>query len=219
MYVGSTTNFTKRKQNHKVICLNEKHINHNLKVYASIREDDGWENWHMIKICDYPCNNKREAELEEDRYMLILKANMNSNRASRTQKQYREDNKEKIQVYEKEYRDNNKEKIKEYNETNKEKLKEYNKEYNEKHKEKIKENKKEYYETNKTTILENMREYQETNKEKIKDKKKEYYEINKTTILKNMKELVKCECGCEVIKKVLKRHQKTKKHISLMKCI
>ena len=84
VYVGSTTNFTKRKQCHKVSCLNEKSKNHNLKVYANIRDYDGWENWNMIKICDYPCNNKREAELEEDRYMMELKANMNMKRASRT---------------------------------------------------------------------------------------------------------------------------------------
>jgi len=55
----------------------------------------------MIKICDYPCENRREAELEEDRYMLELKAKMNSHRAFRTQKQYREDNKDKIQQYRK----------------------------------------------------------------------------------------------------------------------
>ena len=124
VYVGSTTNFTKRKQKHKVSCLNEKSKKYNLKVYQMIREYDGWENWHMIKICDYPCENKRESELEEDKYMTELKASLNCNRASRTQKQYREDNKdyytkyrdnnkEKIQEYEKEYRDNNKEKIQE----------------------------------------------------------------------------------------------------------
>jgi hypothetical protein len=28
-----------------------------------IRKNDGWENWYMIKICDYPCENKKEAEL------------------------------------------------------------------------------------------------------------------------------------------------------------
>ena len=64
-----------------------------------------------------------------------------------------------------------------------------------------------------------MKEYQETNKEKIKEKRKEYYETNKNTILKNMKEIVKCECGCEVTKNDLKRHQTSKKHIKLMKCI
>jgi hypothetical protein len=107
VYVGSTTNFTKRKQQHKCNCHNEKGKNYNYKVYVSIRENDGWENWNMIKICDYPCNNKREAELEEDIYIMELKASKNMIRASRTQQQYYEDNREKI----KEYRDNNKEKI------------------------------------------------------------------------------------------------------------
>ena len=49
VYVGSTTNFTKRKQKHKESCLNEKSKKHNLKVYTNIRENDGWENWSMIK--------------------------------------------------------------------------------------------------------------------------------------------------------------------------
>jgi|AntAceMinimDraft_5_1070358.scaffolds.fasta_scaffold94477_2 hypothetical protein len=215
VYVGSTTNFTKRKQQHKQICLNEKHKNHNLKVYVNIRENDGWENWNMIKICDYPCDNKREAELKEDEYMTELKANMNMKRASRTQQQYREDNREKIQEYTKEYRDNNKEKIKEYYETNKEKLQERIKEYQETNKEKIKDKKKEYYETNKEKIQQYEKEYRDNNKEKIQEYMKEYRETNK----ENMKEKVKCECGCEVTKNDLKRHQKTKKHIKLMKCI
>jgi hypothetical protein len=204
VYVGSTTNFTKRKQCHKCNCHNEKSKNHNLKVYTNIRDYDGWENWNMIKICDYPCNNKREAELEEDRYMLILKANMNSHRAFRTQKQYYEDNREKM---------------KEYRENNKEKIQEYKKEYYETNKD----NFKEYQETNKEKIKDKMKEYYETNKEKINQKNKEYYETNKEKIKENMKEKVKekvkCECGCEVTKSNLKIHQTSKKHIKLMKCI
>jgi hypothetical protein len=195
VYVGSTTNFTKRKQYHKDSCLNEKGKKYNLKVYVSIRENDGWENWNMIKICDYPCENRREAELEEDKYMTELKANMNMIRASRTKQQYYKDNKEKIQENMKEYRDNNKEKIqenmKEYRDNNKEKIQEYMKEYN--------------------------KEYRDNNKERINQENKEYYEKNKTKILKNMKELVNCECGCEVTKSNLKRHQTSKKHIDLMK--
>jgi len=96
VYVGSTTNFTKRKQGHKERCLNEKSKKHNLKLYVSIREYGGWEDWSMIKICDYPCNNRRQAEQEEDKFMLELKANMNMARAFRTKQQYREDNKHKI---------------------------------------------------------------------------------------------------------------------------
>jgi len=96
VYVGSTTNFTKRKQGHKERCSNEKSKKHNLKLYVSIREYGGWENWSMIKICDYPCENRRQAEQEEDKFMLELKANMNMVRAFRTKQQYREDNKHKI---------------------------------------------------------------------------------------------------------------------------
>jgi len=215
VYVGSTTNYTKRKQKHKESCFNEKSKNHNLKVYTNIRESDGWENWNMIKICDYPCNNKREAELEEDRFMMILKANMNCNRASRTQKQYREDNREKIQERMKEYRDKNRERIKEYYETNKEKIKEQQKGYCEDNKEKIQERMKEYRDNNK----EKIKEYYETNKEKLQERMKEYREKNRKIINENMKEIMKCECGCEVIKSNLKRHQTSKKHIKLMKCI
>ena len=94
VYVGSTTNFTKRKQNHKQRCLNPNDKKYNYKVYVSIREYDGWENWNMNKKFDYPCNNKREAELKEDEYMTELKANMNMKRALRTQQQYRKDNRE-----------------------------------------------------------------------------------------------------------------------------
>jgi DNA repair exonuclease SbcCD nuclease subunit len=79
--------------------------------------------------------------------MTELKASLNMIRASRTQKQYREDIKDKIKEYTKEYNDANKEKIqekkKEYNETNKEKIQEYNKEYRDNNKEQIKEKKKE----------------------------------------------------------------------------
>jgi hypothetical protein len=176
VYVGSTTNFTKRKQNHKQRCLNPNDKKYNYKVYISIREYDGWENWNMIKICDYPCNNKREAELEEDRYMMELKANMNSHRASRTKQQYQEDNKEKLQKYFKEYREINKDHYKEYEKQRQEQRQEYMKEY--------------------------MKEYREKNKETITEKKRE--KIN-------------CECGCEVVKNDLKRHQRTQKHIDLMK--
>ena len=72
VYVGSTTNFYNRKKTHKCNCRNEKSKTYNLKVYVNIRVNGGWENWNMIKICDYPCNNRREAEQEEDRYMFFL---------------------------------------------------------------------------------------------------------------------------------------------------
>jgi len=135
VYVGSTTNLTKRKQHHKESCLNINHKRHNLKLYVNIRENGGWENWIMIKICDYPCDNRREAEKEEDKYMMVLKANMNSHRAFLTE----EEKKEYKQQYKKDNKDIIKEKDKEYRENNKGKKKEYNKEYRENNRDKINE--------------------------------------------------------------------------------
>jgi hypothetical protein len=113
VYVGSTTNFTKRKHKHKELCLNINHKNHNSKVYQMICKNGGWMNWIMIKICDYPCSDKRQAELEEDKYMMELKANMNSHRPSRTQQQYYKDNIAKIKNNAKQYYEKNKDQINE----------------------------------------------------------------------------------------------------------
>ena len=104
VYVGSTTNYTKRKQTHKEMVFNDNPR----KVYVSIRENGGWKSWNMIKICDYPCKDRREAEQEEDKHMMELKAGLNTHRASRTIKQYYKDNKDKY----KQYYEDNKEEIK-----------------------------------------------------------------------------------------------------------
>jgi hypothetical protein len=211
VYVGSTTNFTKRKQQHKSHCVNISSPKYSRKLYVSIRASGGWETWNMIKICDYPCNNKREAETEEDRYMIELKANLNMQRASRTKKQYREENKEKINDKKKQYYEDNKDKVKEhckeYRENNKEKIKQFY--------EDNKDKKKQYYEDNKELIKENRKEYRENNKEKIKQyrmdnnvKIKQYYEANKD------KNKIKCTCECgAIIQHCIKaQHIKTIKH-------
>ena len=130
VYVGSTTNFTKRKQHHKDAVFNQNSLRHNLKIYKIIRENGNWESWNMIKICDYPCNDKREAELEEDKHMMELKANMNTYRASRTKEQYYVDHiyklKEKMKQYQENNKENIKDKMKQYQENNKDKIKENN---------------------------------------------------------------------------------------------
>jgi len=62
MYIGSTTNFTKRKGQHKYCCNNEKDKKCYQKNYQSIRDNGGWDEWNMIEIEKNPCNDKREAE-------------------------------------------------------------------------------------------------------------------------------------------------------------
>jgi len=94
IYVGSTVNFRCRKNHHKSNCYNEKGKEYNYKVYTMIRENGGWEAFQMLEIKKYPCNDKREAEAEEEKCRVNLKANMNKNRAFTTEEQKREQKRE-----------------------------------------------------------------------------------------------------------------------------
>ena len=76
---------------------------YNHKKYQYIRENGGWENWSMILIEKYPCNNKLELEKREDEIMCEMQSKLNAQRASRNKKEYYEDNKEKIKEQQKEY--------------------------------------------------------------------------------------------------------------------
>ena len=115
VYVGSTTNFTKRKQHHKEGCLNLNCKKHHNKLYNTIRENGGWESWNMVKLCDYPCNNRREGEQEEDRYMILLKSNLNMRRTFQTpdtRKEYFDNRKDIKKEYDKVRRTEKAEEIK-----------------------------------------------------------------------------------------------------------
>ena len=50
VYVGHTTNFNKRKCEHKSRCKNEKDKKFNLKLYQMIRKNGGWDMFKMIEI-------------------------------------------------------------------------------------------------------------------------------------------------------------------------
>jgi hypothetical protein len=148
IYVGSTTDFVKRKCNHKTCCNNEKNRDHNEKKYQYIRENGGWDCFNMIEIEKYPCNDGNEARAREEYWRCHFNANLNSQKSIRT--------KEELIIYQKEY-----DKI--YYENNKEKIAKYQKEYNKKYKEEVKEKQKVYnkiyYENNKEKILEYQKEH------------------------------------------------------------
>jgi len=78
LYIGSTTNFTKRKNCHKSCCNNINNKSYKQKKYVQIRENGGWENFKMIEVEKYPCNDNREAEARKEVIRLELKANMNT---------------------------------------------------------------------------------------------------------------------------------------------
>ncbi|MDC3409660.1 hypothetical protein OAY23_01890 [bacterium] len=188
---------------------------------------------------EFPCDRKEQLHSRE-RYWIENNECVNKVIPGRTQKEYREVNKERRKEYYeqnkeqirdkqkeyyeankgkmlercKEYREANKERRKEYREDNKEQIREYMKEYREANKEHIAERKKEYSEQNKEHIAERKKEYYEQNKEHILDKQKERYEANREKIVEQKKEKIVCECGSEVTKTHLARHLKTKKHLT-----
>ena len=160
-YVGHTTNFTKRKSQHKNVCNSSTNKDHNLNVYKKIRENGNWNNCSMIEIEKYQATDKKDLEKRERYWMETLKATLNRTIPTRTRKEYREENKEKIV-----------EKGKEYYNKNKEKIADRDKDSYNKNKDKIAERGKDYYNENKDKILEKNREYHKKNKEHLNEKKK-----------------------------------------------
>jgi hypothetical protein len=134
IYIGHTTDFTKRKYGHKSICCNSNNKHYNLKVYQTIRENGGWENWNMIQIEEYPCKNNREAESREKYWIKELNSALNSRQSFQTEEERREYLKEyqqtdKYKEYKKEYEKSDKRKEYKQSEKYKQMQKEYIKEY------------------------------------------------------------------------------------------
>jgi hypothetical protein len=74
-YVGHTTNFYVRKYQHKNSCNNSKNV---LKIYKTIRENGGWDNWNMIEIAKYNCKDSTEARIKEQLHYEELQSTLNS---------------------------------------------------------------------------------------------------------------------------------------------
>jgi hypothetical protein len=125
-YVGSTTNFIKRKCGHKTSCNNPNDKSYKLfYVYKFIRNNGGWDNFSMIEIEKYPCNDSNEAHKRERYQMELLGATLNSQNAYRS--------KEEVKIYNEKFYDDNKDKILEtrhnYYYNNKETISERHKEF------------------------------------------------------------------------------------------
>ena len=78
-YVGHTTSFAKRKARHKYRCHNQAD-GANFKIYKVIRDNGGWDNWSMVEIEKYPCNDSNEACARERYWYEQLYSTMNTNK-------------------------------------------------------------------------------------------------------------------------------------------
>jgi len=197
VYVGHTINFRVRKNKHKASCINETNKSHNLKLYQTIRVNGNWDNWDMIEIEKYSCNDVNEAKARERYWYEILNANLNMNYPVRTKKEYAESNKQKLNEYYKQYREENKDVIK---------IKQHR--YREENKQYFKEKNKKYLESKKEQICDRMKQYYCCNKDSIKERNKQYRESNK----KKLSSKVTCECGKVICFDSKRSHQKSKFH-------
>ena len=174
LYIGHTTNWDKRKCEHKHRCNNGQSDKHNLKLYQMIRENGGWDKFRMLEVEKYPCLDRREADKREMEIMKELKANLNTYKSYITKEEKKEQDKT--------YREENKDNMKEYYENNKQIFVERNKLRYETNKEMIKEKCKDYRIKNEISIKikrkEYDRKYRERNEDKIKDSMKKYLDNN-----------------------------------------
>jgi len=78
LYIGHTTNFVQRKHAHKQGCTNNKSSNYNCKLYQTMRDNMGWDNWTMEIIAFHNCDNLYAAKKLEQSYFEDYKATLNS---------------------------------------------------------------------------------------------------------------------------------------------
>lgn len=147
-YVGSTTNFTKRKCKHKNSCEN----NVITKVYQVIIANGNWINWSMVLVEEFPTTSKILLEQRERYWIETLGSTLNCILPTRSHKEWRETHKEHVAAHNKQYEIDNKDKIKErkalyYQDTKEEKL-----QYYQDNKDKIKERKDQYYQETKKYV-------------------------------------------------------------------
>jgi hypothetical protein len=161
LYVGHTTNFRLRKNQHKTVCNNANSSHYHLQVYTFIRDNGGWENWDMILIHRQSCTDSLEARTIERSYVETLSGTLNCNIPSRTTKQYYEENKDRA-----------KENVKLWEEKNKEKMKAYRTLYKELNKDDLIEKRRVHYLANSDKMKQQTALYREANKDAIKIKKK-----------------------------------------------
>ncbi len=160
IYIGSTTNYTKRKNQHKKICRNENNKGHNLQVYVMIRANGGWDNFEMKPVKEFPCDNVIQLTIEEERLRKELQANLNTRRAFVSEEEAKE--------LRQKYRDENKAEIQKYYQDHKTEAKKYRQE----HKTEMNEYAKQYREDpiHAATNKEYLRKYRETHAAELKEK-------------------------------------------------
>ena len=214
IYIGSSCQpLQDRFQQHKKGMKNKSKKHR--KLYVKMVEL-GIEHFYIEEIEKCPCDDIEELRKRERHYILERKPVLNKQIPTRTEKEWKADNKEHIQEYEKKQQEKNKEEIKayqqKYNQEHKEQIKQKSKEYREKNKEELLKKKREYHHNNKDKINEEKKKYYQDNRDSFLEKAKTYQEENKERIQARNKEMIKCECAKEYQRCQRSRHLKSTFH-------
>jgi len=143
-YVGSTTDLASRKSKHKRVCNNEKGRDYNLKLYQTIRDKGGWNQFEIIPLEEYTeCKSQVQARIREEEWRVKLYANLNMRKAfvvkQEYQSQYKQEHKEEIKIYTQEHKEEKKIYDMIYRKDNVDKIKEYQAQYRQDNVDKFKE--------------------------------------------------------------------------------
>ena len=184
IYIGSTTQpLSKRLSAHKThfrAYLDGKY--HKITSFDIIEYGDAYI--ELLEEC--PCETKDQLHKREGECIRAEPNCINRCVAGRSQKEYREQNTDKLREKNKQYREQNTDKLKEYRkqyrELNRDTINENQNKYREQNADKVKEYRKLYYEQNADKIKEHSKQYREQNADKYKeyreqnaDKLKEYH--------------------------------------------
>ena len=203
-YVGSSVDMKGRTRQHKSNCNNVNGTKYNLKVYKTIREHGGWDEFKIIEIGYEKQLTLTEAHVIEEKYRVELCAELNGKRCHITEEQRKdrvvnkELNRKNSMIRHQKNRDENNEKSRLYRQNNKDDLR-------------VKATAKNTCECGCVISHDQLARHRKTKKHIDLMNNKNENQIKHIVI-----EKFTCECGCVICHGDKSRHRKTKKHIDLM---
>ena len=204
-YIGSTCeSLSQRMARHRE---KYKHYQKTGKKHTNVVllfDEFGVDNCKIELIEYYPSENKTLLQKREGHYIKTLTC-INKRVEGRTQKEYREENKERLTERSREWYENNREYC-----TERARLK------REIFNEEINEQQRQSYYRHQAEINERRREQYDENKEQVNERRRELYIKNKSNLSEKRKEKIECECGSIVRKADMSKHIKTNKHQSFI---
>ena len=117
LYVGSTTNISRRIKRHEESCIYDNDKHYNYRLYTYIRANGGWDSFEMSIIeevhnCDNLIELRKREQFHLDRIPLELR--LNTRNAYTTKEQRNEQNRfyrKNNPHWEKDWKENNRDKI------------------------------------------------------------------------------------------------------------